>query len=266
MTSRIAQASCDRSEMAMANYKRFGAELCIELSSWWPVVGRNPAGGAGSQAQRRAVAERRATSNLRDETKKLRRLDRPGPIRSSIRQQPELVDAECSKSLNINSTRSSVACPSGGQEAQDDLDLGRGEASLIARASSTAATPNGVGPIRENERGRDQVRRNCQFAKFCGMDTLRQPWLVLHELAHGSISPRFHQQRYRNPEIIAAFRRAAGSKRYDSVLLPMALKEKAYAHDECDGVFRRVDGGLSLGPTISTRSSGLSSRSTTRRC
>ena len=58
--------------------------------------------------------------------------------------------------------------------------------------------------------------------------TLRQPWLVLHELAHG-YHHRFITSRYRNPEIIAAFRRATGSKRYDSVLRDNGVKEKAHA-------------------------------------
>ena len=58
--------------------------------------------------------------------------------------------------------------------------------------------------------------------------TLRQPWLVLHELAHG-YHHRFVTSRYRNPEIIAAFRKATGSKRYDSVLRYNGVREKAYA-------------------------------------
>jgi hypothetical protein len=58
--------------------------------------------------------------------------------------------------------------------------------------------------------------------------TLRQPWLVLHELAHG-FHHRFVTSRYRNPEIIAAFRRAKGSKRYDSVLRYSGVKETSYA-------------------------------------
>ena len=58
--------------------------------------------------------------------------------------------------------------------------------------------------------------------------TVRQPWLVLHELAHG-FHHRFITSRYRNPEIIAAFRRATGSKRYDSVLRDNGLREKAPA-------------------------------------
>jgi hypothetical protein len=58
--------------------------------------------------------------------------------------------------------------------------------------------------------------------------TLRQPWLVLHELAHG-YHHRFVTHRYKNPEIIAAFRRATGSKRYDSVLRYNGAREKSYA-------------------------------------
>jgi hypothetical protein len=58
--------------------------------------------------------------------------------------------------------------------------------------------------------------------------TVRQPWLVLHELAHG-YHHRFITHRYKNPEIIAAFRRATGSKRYDSVLRYNGVREKAYA-------------------------------------
>jgi hypothetical protein len=58
--------------------------------------------------------------------------------------------------------------------------------------------------------------------------TLRQPSLVLHELAHG-YHHRFVTSRYRNPEIIAAFRKATGSKRYDSVLRYNGVREKAHA-------------------------------------
>jgi hypothetical protein len=58
--------------------------------------------------------------------------------------------------------------------------------------------------------------------------TLRQPWLVLHELAHG-----YHQQflpgGYKNPTIEAAFKNAVDSKRYERVLRYNGVKEKAYA-------------------------------------
>ncbi|WZO97699.1 hypothetical protein EP7_004743 [Isosphaeraceae bacterium EP7] len=58
--------------------------------------------------------------------------------------------------------------------------------------------------------------------------TLDQPWMVLHELAHG-----FHHQHlegaYENKDVEGAYRRAMEAKRYDSVLRLSGRKEKAYA-------------------------------------
>jgi hypothetical protein len=57
--------------------------------------------------------------------------------------------------------------------------------------------------------------------------TCEQPWMVLHELAHG-----YHHQflgGYNNPEIAAAFRKATGEKRYQSVLHWDGKSVRAYA-------------------------------------
>jgi hypothetical protein len=57
--------------------------------------------------------------------------------------------------------------------------------------------------------------------------TREQPWMVLHELAHG-----YHHQflgGYDNPEIAAAFRKATQDKRYESVLHWDGKTVRAYA-------------------------------------
>ncbi|HLN28522.1 MAG TPA: hypothetical protein VK395_12340 [Gemmataceae bacterium] len=56
--------------------------------------------------------------------------------------------------------------------------------------------------------------------------TLVQPWMVLHELAHG-----YHDQvlGYDNAEIRACFERAVSSKSYESVLHYNGKKVRAYA-------------------------------------
>jgi len=57
--------------------------------------------------------------------------------------------------------------------------------------------------------------------------TLDQPWMVLHELAHG-----YHDQflgGYDNPEILAAFQRAKQAKLYDRVLRVNGTLDRAYA-------------------------------------
>ena len=56
--------------------------------------------------------------------------------------------------------------------------------------------------------------------------TIAQPWMVLHELAHG-----YHHQvlGYDNEEIAAAYKQAVDSKKYESVLHINGKNEKAYA-------------------------------------
>jgi Mlc titration factor MtfA (ptsG expression regulator) len=57
--------------------------------------------------------------------------------------------------------------------------------------------------------------------------TRDQPWMVLHELAHG-----YHDQflgGYGNPELVAAFERAAKENRYQAVLRIGGTTERAYA-------------------------------------
>ena len=55
-----------------------------------------------------------------------------------------------------------------------------------------------------------------------------QPWMVLHELAHG-----YHHQYvkggFNNPEVKKAYKNAMKAKRYESVLRANGRKEKAYA-------------------------------------
>lgn len=57
--------------------------------------------------------------------------------------------------------------------------------------------------------------------------TRQQPWMVLHELAHG-----YHHQflgGYENPEIRGLYRRMLETKRYESVLHISGRTERAYA-------------------------------------
>ena len=57
--------------------------------------------------------------------------------------------------------------------------------------------------------------------------TLDQPWMVLHELAHG-----YHDQflgGYENPELRSAYDRAMKAKRYDAVARISGKTERAYA-------------------------------------
>ena len=58
--------------------------------------------------------------------------------------------------------------------------------------------------------------------------TRKQPWMVLHELAHA-----YHHQSleggFGNPKVEAAYRRAVGQKRYDSVLHHDGKEVRAYA-------------------------------------
>ncbi len=57
--------------------------------------------------------------------------------------------------------------------------------------------------------------------------TRQQPWMVLHELAHG-----YHHQflgGYENPELRAAFDRMKAGKRYESVLHIVGRSQRAYA-------------------------------------
>lgn len=58
--------------------------------------------------------------------------------------------------------------------------------------------------------------------------TLDQPWMVLHELAHG-YHHQFLDGGYGNAEIRAAFRRAMETKRYDAVQQIRGRTERAYA-------------------------------------
>jgi hypothetical protein len=62
------------------------------------------------------------------------------------------------------------------------------------------------------------------FLKWSG----DQPWMALHELAHG-YHDRFLEGGFENPEIEAAFRRATEAKRYESVLRANGRQSRAYA-------------------------------------
>lgn len=55
-----------------------------------------------------------------------------------------------------------------------------------------------------------------------------QPWMVLHELAHG-YHHRFLSGGYENNEIAAAYRRAMEAKRYEAVLYYNGETKRAYA-------------------------------------
>lgn len=55
-----------------------------------------------------------------------------------------------------------------------------------------------------------------------------QPWMVLHELAHG-YHHRFLPGGYENKEIAAAYRRAMDAKRYEAVLYYHGETKRAYA-------------------------------------
>jgi hypothetical protein len=46
--------------------------------------------------------------------------------------------------------------------------------------------------------------------------TYEQPWMIMHELAH-AYHFRFLQEAENNPEVLAAFRKAMDSKKYESV-------------------------------------------------
>ena len=61
------------------------------------------------------------------------------------------------------------------------------------------------------------------------LDWIRQqPWMVLHELAHG-YHHQFLDRGFENAEIQSAFRRATEAKRYESVPRNNGKTEKAYA-------------------------------------
>jgi hypothetical protein len=58
--------------------------------------------------------------------------------------------------------------------------------------------------------------------------THEQPWMVLHELAHG-YHFFFFEGGYDNPQIAAAYRKAVEAKSYESVLHYNGRKDRAYA-------------------------------------
>lgn len=58
--------------------------------------------------------------------------------------------------------------------------------------------------------------------------TIAQPWMVLHELAHG-YHDLFLEQGYQNPDLDAAFGHAKQAKIYESVLRINGRDDKAYA-------------------------------------
>jgi hypothetical protein len=58
--------------------------------------------------------------------------------------------------------------------------------------------------------------------------THEQPWMVLHELAHG-YHFKFFERGYDNPQLAAAYRRMMDAKSYESVLHYNGARERAYA-------------------------------------
>ena len=58
--------------------------------------------------------------------------------------------------------------------------------------------------------------------------TEKQPWMVLHELAH-AYHDQFLSGGFENPQVLAAFEGAKQEKLYESILRNNGSKEKAYA-------------------------------------
>lgn len=58
--------------------------------------------------------------------------------------------------------------------------------------------------------------------------TLDQPWMVLHELAHG-FHHRFLEQGFDNAEVLACYRKSMDGRRYEEVLRLSGRTERAYA-------------------------------------
>ena len=58
--------------------------------------------------------------------------------------------------------------------------------------------------------------------------TLQQPWMVLHELAHG-YHHQFLDGGFQNAEVLAAYRAAVAAKKYELVLHINGTKVRAYA-------------------------------------
>jgi hypothetical protein len=80
---------------------------------------------------------------------------------------------------------------------------------------------NGMNPDKE---GAVEIANARNFLKW----TIEQPWMVLHELAHG-YHRLFLERGFDNPDIRAAWERAVASKSYDSVLRINGRRERAYA-------------------------------------
>jgi hypothetical protein len=58
--------------------------------------------------------------------------------------------------------------------------------------------------------------------------TIDQPWMVLHEYAHG-YHDRFLPKGFDNPEVLAAYQHAKDAELYDAVLRRGGKVERAYA-------------------------------------
>lgn len=58
--------------------------------------------------------------------------------------------------------------------------------------------------------------------------TRDQPWMVLHEMAHG-YHHQFLEQGFDNPDVLTVFQSAKQARLYDSILRINGRKEKAYA-------------------------------------
>jgi len=58
--------------------------------------------------------------------------------------------------------------------------------------------------------------------------TIAQPWMVLHELAHG-YHDQFLEKGFENPRILAAYKNAMHLKRYETITQINGREEKAYA-------------------------------------
>ena len=77
----------------------------------------------------------------------------------------------------------------------------------------------------------------CNTTHFLEWQKLNQPYMVLHELAHA-----YHDQVLgpNNKEVLAAFRNARKSKKYESVPFNMGGNWKAYALNNPDEYFAEL--------------------------
>jgi hypothetical protein len=86
-----------------------------------------------------------------------------------------------------------------------------------------------AGWLREHDMNPDKARcvelaNSRNFLRW----TIDQPWMVLHELAHG-YHHQFLNEGFDNPEVLAVYKQSRAEKRYDAVLRINGKREKHYA-------------------------------------